>query len=50
MVAKRVANSILVLRIVALVTAAATMALLVNDNYKFDNGGELKYQDFTSYR
>ncbi|KAG4380692.1 hypothetical protein AAZX31_16G195900 [Glycine max] len=49
MVAKRVANSILVLRIVALVTAAATMALLVNDNYKFDNGGELKYQDFTSY-
>ncbi|TKY44856.1 CASP protein PIMP1 [Spatholobus suberectus] len=49
MVTKREANSMLVLRIVALATAAATMALLVTNNYAFDNGAELKYQDFTTY-
>ncbi|RDY13442.1 CASP-like protein 4D1, partial [Mucuna pruriens] len=46
---KRVANSMLLLRIVALATAAVTIALLVNNNYKFDNGAELNYHDFTTY-
>jgi len=50
MVTKRVANSMLVLRIVALATSAATMALLVTNNYTFQNGAEVKYQDFNSYR
>ncbi|KAL9324386.1 hypothetical protein ACSQ67_009243 [Phaseolus vulgaris] len=49
MVTKRVANSMLVLRIVALATSAATMALLVTNTYTFENGAELKYQDFNSY-
>ena len=40
----------LVLRIVALATSAATMALLVTNNYTFESGGEVKYQDFNSYR
>ena len=50
MVTKSLANSMLALRIVALATSAATMALLVTDNYTFQNGAELKYQDFNSYR
>ncbi|XP_029129970.1 CASP-like protein 4D1 [Cajanus cajan] len=49
MVTKRVANSMLVLRIVALATAAASMALLVTNKYKFDSGAEVKYQDFNTY-
>ncbi|TKY45281.1 CASP protein 4D1 [Spatholobus suberectus] len=49
MVTKRVANSMLVLRIVSIATAVATIALLVTNNSTFDNGAELKYQDFTSY-
>ncbi|QCD92367.1 hypothetical protein DEO72_LG5g429 [Vigna unguiculata] len=49
MVTKSLANSMLALRIVALATSAATMALLVTDNYTFQNGAELKYQDFNSY-
>ncbi|WVZ15036.1 hypothetical protein V8G54_012602 [Vigna mungo] len=49
MVTKSVANSILALRIVALATSAASMALLVTNSYKFQNGAEVKYQDFNSY-
>jgi len=45
-----VANSMLVLRIIALATSAPTMALLVTNTYTFENGAELKYQDFNSYR
>ncbi|KAK7314705.1 hypothetical protein VNO77_33232 [Canavalia gladiata] len=49
MVTKTVVNSMLVLRIVSLATSAATIALLFSNNVTFDNGGKLKYQDFTSY-
>ncbi|BAU02640.1 hypothetical protein LR48_Vigan10g041900 [Vigna angularis] len=49
MVTKSVTNSILALRIVALATSAASMALLVTNTYKFQDGAEVKYQDFYSY-
>ncbi|BAU02639.1 hypothetical protein LR48_Vigan10g042100 [Vigna angularis] len=49
MVTKSVANSILALRIVALATSAASMALLVTNSYKFQNGAEVNYQEFDSY-
>ncbi|XP_027357345.1 CASP-like protein 4D2 [Abrus precatorius] len=49
MVTKPVVNSMLVLRIVTLATSVATMALLVTNNVTFDEGGKLKYQDYTSY-
>ncbi|KAJ1438628.1 Casparian strip membrane protein domain [Sesbania bispinosa] len=50
MVSKPVANSMLVLRIVTLAASAVTVALLVTNNVKFDDGSKLKFQDLTSYR
>ncbi|CAJ1952177.1 unnamed protein product [Sphenostylis stenocarpa] len=49
MVTKRVANSMLVLRMVALATSSATLALLVTNSYTFENGAVVKYQDFDTY-
>ncbi|QCD92368.1 hypothetical protein DEO72_LG5g430 [Vigna unguiculata] len=49
MVTKSLANSILALRILALATSAVSMALLVTNDYTFQNGAELKYYDFSSY-
>jgi len=49
-VTKSLANSILALRILALATSAVSMALLVTNDYTFQNGAELKYYDFSSYR
>ncbi|XP_047173532.1 CASP-like protein 4D1 [Vigna umbellata] len=49
MVTKSVANSVLALRIVALASSAASMALLVTNSYTFQNGAEVRYQDFDSY-
>ena len=50
MVSKPVANSMLVLRIVALAASAAAIALIATDSVKFDDGTRAKFQDLTSYR
>ncbi|XP_027357346.1 CASP-like protein 4D1 [Abrus precatorius] len=50
MVSKPVANSMLLLRIVALAASAVTVALLASNKVKFDDGTKLRFQDFNSYR
>ncbi|XP_061358151.1 CASP-like protein 4D1 [Gastrolobium bilobum] len=49
MVSKSVANSMLLLRIVALAASVITVALIVTNNVKFDDGTKLKFQDIHSY-
>lgn len=50
MVSKAVVNSMLVLRIVTLAASVATVALLVTNKAKFDDGTKLKFQDVISFR
>ncbi|RDY13441.1 CASP-like protein 4D1, partial [Mucuna pruriens] len=50
MVSKPVANSMLLLRFVALAASAVTVALLFTNKVKFDDGTKLRFQDFYAYR
>lgn len=50
MVSRSVINSVLVLRIVTLAASAATVALLVTNTAKFDDGTKQRFQDAISYR
>jgi hypothetical protein len=54
MVSKAVINSMLVLRIVALAASVATVALIITNSAKFDDGlgdvEKMKFQDLMSYR
>ncbi|PNX94776.1 hypothetical protein L195_g017956 [Trifolium pratense] len=50
MVSKAVINSMLVLRIVTLAASIATVALIVTNIAKFDDGTKMKFQDFMSFR
>ncbi|KAK7380113.1 hypothetical protein VNO78_32529 [Psophocarpus tetragonolobus] len=50
MVSKPVATSMLFLRIVALAASATTAALLFTNKVKFDDGSNLRFQDFYAYR
>jgi len=50
MVSKAVINSMLVLRIITLAASVTTVALLVTNTAKFDDGTNMKFQDFISFR
>ncbi|XP_054789754.1 CASP-like protein 4D1 [Prosopis cineraria] len=52
MASQRVANSMLVLRIIALAASVATIALVVTNNVKFEslNDFEWKFQDIMAFR
>ncbi|XP_022634992.1 CASP-like protein 4D1 [Vigna radiata var. radiata] len=50
MVTKAVANSMLFLRIVTLAASAASVALLFTNKVRFDDGTQLRFQDFYAFR
>ncbi|KAK7291334.1 hypothetical protein RIF29_06391 [Crotalaria pallida] len=50
MASKPVTVSMLLLRIIALLAAAATIALLVTNNVTYDDGTKMKFKDLISFR
>lgn len=50
MASKLVTVSMLLLRVIAILAAAATIALLVTNNVNFDDGTKMKFKDVISYR